>query len=210
MTPAVAALLLSVAAAQVSGDFAGYNETLLARLLAGTFRSDPLSNPDPDYFEVVLSAVPVMKDRDDGPWLYTEHAVPGRLDAPFRQRVYRFVGRAGAVERRSFTLREPGRFAGAAVEPAKLDVLTPADLVESPGCNVAFKALAEGSFSGATEGTACRWDTPDVAYVTTEMTIAKDTLRLLERAYDAGGKQLWGAKQEPYVFRRVVPSSEKR
>ena len=186
----------------------------LAQRLTGGFSSELQSRQDPDYLDLRCHVLPLWRHRTDFRWLYVERAVPGKPDAPYRQAVYRLgddpFARSGNPKRfdlLAYAISDPARVAGASVDPAKLEGLTPADLVPRPGCSVALVEGREGDFNGGTHGRECPGDTPGVAYVTSDWTVGKETLQVWDRAFDTEGRQVWGATRGPYVFRRVVASS---
>ena len=187
-------------------------ETLQQRL-EGAFSSEAQAREDPDYFDVRFHVLPLWRSRSDYRWIYVERAVPGRPEAPYRQTVYRlgddpFARKSGSrYELLAYSLSDPGRFAGAALDPAKLDAMTPADLVARPRCTVQLVQGDGGDFAGGTRGRDCPGETPGVAYVTSEWTVGRETLRVWDRAFDAEGRLVWGATRGPYLFRRLVPSS---
>jgi hypothetical protein len=185
----------------------------LVRRLSGRFSSEAQSRSDPDYVDLRCQGVPLWKASKGARWIYVERSVPGRPDAPYAQMVYRLVDDPFAkIDERRFALdayaiKEPGRFAGAAADPGRLDAMTPDDLVPRPGCSILLVRGSDDTFTGGTKGRDCAGDGPGVAYMTSEWTVTKDTLTRWDRGFDAGGRQVWGATKGPYVFRRVVTSS---
>ena len=208
------ALILAVASSVAAPGFASREGDWesLARRLTGRFTSEAQSREDPDYFDVRCDGFPLWKERGEQ-WLYVERTVPGLPESPYRQTVYRLGGEAaGKADKRRFELDayaivEPGRFAGASSDPARLSAMTSQDLVARPGCSILLERGGDDTFTGGTKGRDCPGDAPGVAYVTSEWTVTKDTLMRWDRGFDADGRQVWGATKGPYVFRRVVASS---
>jgi hypothetical protein len=209
---AVPLLLAALCAADPAGARAsGWDD--LERRLTGGFSSEAQSREDPDYFDVRCHVLPLWRGDHDARWLYVERAVPGLPEAPYRQIVYR-LGDAPTAPKKgkrfeltAYTIADPARFAGASADPAKLETMTPEDLVARPGCTVVLVEGKAGDFTGGTRGRNCPGDKLGVAYVTSEWTVEKETLRIWDRAFDVEGRQVWGATRGPYVFRRLVASS---
>jgi hypothetical protein len=175
----------------------------LASWLTGSFSSVAQAENDSDYYHIRLEMAPIWPQRDDGYWLYVEQAAYGRLDTPYRQRVYRVSEPdPGVFSSEVFTLDSPPRFAGAWRHPSDFDALTPDSLTVRDGCAVWLRW--DGSaFTGATRGSGCESELRGAAYATSEVTVTDAEIRSWDRGFDADGNQVWGAEKGPYVFRRI-------
>lgn len=176
----------------------------LAETMAGSYTSAGQAAAQPEaYRDIHLTMVPIWMDRADGPWLYVEQAAASSLDRPYRQRVYQLV-RTGSetIESRVYTLPEPPlQYAGAAVDPAKLSGVTPADLTLRTGCAVVLRKSGP-EWTGSTEGKQCASDLRGASYATSEVRISASGMESWDRGYDADDKQVWGAEKGPYIFVR--------
>lgn len=174
----------------------------LVEFMTGSFSSaaQAASQPD-DYREILLHMVRIWPDRTDGYWLYVEQAAANDADRPYRQRVYRVTLRPeGGFESAVYLLPgDPLRFAGAWKERAKLESVSPADLVARTGCSIFLERQGE-RFIGATRGRDCPSDLRGATYATSEVEITATELRSWDRGFDANGKQVWGAEKGPYIF----------
>lgn len=194
----------------------------LVAMMTGSFSSAEQAAADKDnYLDIRLHMARIWPERTDGVWIYVEQAAAGRLDRPYRQRVYRVAraenapaGDAGphdlapkspAFVSEVFTL--PGdavRFAGAWQDASKLGSLTPGELTPRSGCAVWLSPEGDG-FTGGTRGGGCASDLRGASFATSQAVITPTGLRTWDRGYDAGGKQVWGAEKGPYEFKRVRP-----
>lgn len=175
----------------------------LASWLAGAFSSEAQAKRDTSFFDIRLRIVPIWRDRADARWFYVEQAAAGRLDRPYRQRVYRLARAAdGSLESAVFALPEPLRFAGAWRQEAPLAALTPDSLAERTGCSV-FLEWKGGKFTGGTRGKDCASELRGAAYATSEVVVEADGMRTLDRGWDAEDRQAWGSTRGGYEFRRV-------
>ena len=176
----------------------------LAAWLTGRFSSAAQAEAAPeDFFDIRLATAPIWTERDDGPWLYVEQAAATALDSPYRQRVYHLVRDDAGLRSDVYTLPgDPLAYAGAADEPARLDVLAPDDLELRVGCSIHLVRIGD-AFVGATRGTGCASNLGEAVYATSEVTITADALESWDRGFDAEGRQAWGATQGPYEFLRL-------
>ena len=176
----------------------------LAAYMTGSFSSLEQAEADSNYLDIRLEVVPIWTERKDGPWLYVEQALAERKSRPYRQRVYHLVEQpGGAVASEVYSFAEPLRFAGEWKRDEPLDGLNPDSLSVREGCAVILQRTAAGSFEGATVDRECVSTLRGAVYATSEVTVSRDALTSWDRGYDAGGAQVWGATDGPYVFRRV-------
>lgn len=179
-------------------------EAVLAEWMTGAFSSAAQAAADPEFFEVRLVMVPIWTERADGPWLYIEQAVASALDRPYRQRVYHLVREEGGVRSEVRELSGDALdFAGAWRDATRFDAITPADLVERPGCSVHLARTAPDVWTGSTLDDHCKSDFRGASYATSIITLTPDSIESWDRGWDAAGEQVWGAVKSGYVFDRV-------
>lgn len=172
-----------------------------AALLAGRFDSRAQAAADPAYLPVVLAMVPLWPERGDGRWLYVEQALADTPARPYRQRVYRLrADGAGGVVSEVYAIRDPGRFARGR-DAGALAGLREADLQPRTGCAVYLQPVGDG-FRGGTRGRDCISRLRGSAWASAEVVLGPDGLSSWDRGFDLEGRQVWGAEQGPYEFRR--------
>lgn len=185
----------------------------VAALLAGTFDSNAQAEANPAGFSAVrIVAVTVPKSRlgAGSPVLYVEQAMSATPDKPYRVRFYRIEETAdGGVVSRVFEPKEPVTVSGKWRDPSDLSLYGPGDVVERIGCAVRLKRTAEG-WAGGTEGTNCPSARSGARYATTQARLSEGRMESWDRGYDLEDRQVWGAKEGPYVFERrsAGPPSE--
>jgi hypothetical protein len=189
-----------------AGPAAGDSVEVLARLLVGSYSSGAQAAADAEFKNIELHMARIWPGRSDGAWLYVEQASAEARGKPYRQRVYRLVGRsAGAVDSEVFELPgDPLVFAGAWAAPDRFDALAPEVLVPRQGCTVHLAPGLDGAWSGATEAQTCGSTLRGATYATSEVTLNAAELRSWDRGFDANGTQVWGAVKGPYQFSRVA------
>jgi len=176
----------------------------IAARLTGAFSNAAQARADSNFREVVLHCARIWPARTDGHWLYLEQAMAIAPNMPYRQQVFLLASAPdGAVEARVFNLANPIVLTGAWKDPQRFASLTPADLVARPGCTIRFKVAADGSATGATEGTGCPSELENADHATTELTVAAEGIGIWDRGFDAAGHQVWGPPFRGFEFRRV-------
>ena len=206
----VALLLASLLGAPARGEETAGGETPgaadeVAALLAGTFDSKTQADAKPGSYRAVrLVSVRVPKSRlgSGAPVLYVEQALVSTPDKPYRQRFLRIEETAdGGVVSRVFEPKEALTVSGKWRDPADLALFGPRDVVERIGCAVRMKKNAEG-WEGGTEGTNCPSALSGARYATSRAKLSAGRMESWDRGYDLEDRQVWGAKEGPYVFER--------
>lgn len=195
----------SAARAETPGAGATRAADEVAALLTGTFDSKAQAQANPEGSRAVrLVAVRVPKSRlgSGAPVLYLEQALLSTPDKPYRQRFYRIEETAdGGVVSRVFEPKEPVAVSGKWRDPSDLALYGPGDVVERVGCAVRLKKTVEG-WEGGTEGTSCPSALSGARYATSRVRLAPERMESWDRGYDLEDRQVWGAKEGPYVFER--------
>lgn len=177
----------------------------VASLLAGTFDSKTQAEASPVAFRAIrLVSVIVPKSRlgSGPPVLYLEQALSATPDKPYRQRFYRIEETAdGGVVSRVFEPKDPLAISGKWRDPADLALYGPGDVVERLGCAVRLRKTAEG-WEGGTEGTSCPSALSGARYATSRVKLLPGRMESWDRGYDLEDRQVWGAREGPYVFER--------
>lgn len=178
----------------------------LTAYLTGSFSSAAQAAADPDhYYDIRLRMVPIWEYRDNGPWLYVEQAAADSLDRPYRQRIYQLIPTPeGTI--RSVVYELPGDpllYAGAWIEPARLNAFEPEDLVRRQGCELVLRRKSDGSYVGGTIGKECASRLRGAKYATSEAVIRADEMITWDRGFSATDEQVWGALKGGYVFKKI-------
>lgn len=180
----------------------------LRAYLSGEYSSEAQAARDASYYHITMRTTPMWTWRDDGPWLYTEQAIAGSDERPYRQRVYkleptgdgRFWARVFVIPRAA--LASEGGWGWKSGSP--LSELSPEDLEERVGCSVTLRWDEQRKvFIGSTSGTGCPSDLAGAAYTTSALTLESDRMVTWDRGYDTTGQQVWGATEGGYEFIRV-------
>jgi len=191
-----------------------YSQTdvdVLVDYMTGSFSSEEQAQQDSNHFNIELEMVQLWKDRTDGPWLYIEQAVAESKDKPYRQRVYQLRKRNdGKIESLVYTIPDPLRFAGDYKKEFPLLRLTPDSLILKEGCEVVLYQADNGYFEGSTVDKNCSSDLRGASYATSEVMIDKDKMTSWDRGFDESGKQVWGATDGGYIFKKKLNRFQKR
>jgi hypothetical protein len=148
--------------------------------------------------------VPIWIERTDGFWLYVEQAAAGRLEQPYRQRVYHLTQEDDSTFRSDvYTLSEPLRFTGAWRRSAPLIGLVPDSLTLRVGCSILMYPEGRDAFAGGTVGRGCESTLRGAHYATSEVRITATHIYSWDRGFDITDTQVWGALKGGYIFERV-------
>ncbi len=175
----------------------------LGNWMTGSFSSAAQAERDSEnYFDIRLETVRIWPERTDGIWLYVEQAAAGRLDKPYRQRVYRVHAQdEDTLASVVYTLPDdPLQYAGAWRTPAIFDDLTPDDLTIRTGCAIVLYKAPNGSYVGSTREKDCESELRGATYATSDVIITPAMLKSWDRGYNDRDEQVWGATEGPYEF----------
>lgn len=175
---------------------------ILQALMTGTFDSSEQAERDTNYYNISLQMYPIWKNRP-GTWLYVEQALASMQDKPYRQRVYKLEKRNDNVyASRVYTLKNAKEAIGQWENPLFFDQFDTEILEEREGCAVYLKMTDNGSFTGSTRKTDCSSTLRGASYATSEVSIFKGKIISWDQGFDAEGKQVWGATQGGYIFKK--------
>jgi tetratricopeptide (TPR) repeat protein len=175
----------------------------VARMLEGTYSSAAQASSERAFDDVRLNIRRVWDDRRDGYWFYVEQSLTSAQDRPVLQRffhLHRRSDRALVVD--DFAMPDPARVAGAWFDTSRIASLSPASLALRAGCAIVLAKKGAG-YAGARKGDGCPSGFGGAASATSALSLGDGELRLWDRAFDASGRQVWGATKGPYDFRKV-------
>lgn len=173
----------------------------LVEYMVGSFDSAAQAAADTNYFDIRLHMVPIWSDRTDGAWLYVEQAAADQQERPYRQRIYRVTAEADGVFKSAvYTIEDPLRFAGGWRDGTLLADLSYDLIQEREGCAVYLRKQADATFSGATDAQSCGSVLRGATYATSTVDVSATEIRSWDQGFNAGGEQVWGATEGPYIF----------
>jgi len=197
------ALMLSTSCITTKNVNTPIKETSLIELMTGSFNSAEQAKADSTYYDITLQMYPIwVEDKND--WLYVEQAVTSKQEKPYRQRVYKIVSDTeGAYQSIIYTLNQPEDFIGKWKTPEYFDQFDASILKEREGCTVYLKKIG-AEYSGATLDDNCKSTLRGASYATSIVTVKKDVIVSWDQGFDAKGKQVWGATDGGYVFKKIA------
>ena len=186
----------------VTPDLSNEKATLL-KWMSGSFSSSEQAQKDAAYYDISLHMYPIWIEDEDADWLYVEQAMSSMQHKPYRQRVYKIIQSGENLVSEVYELPDPESFIGKWRGGSEWDNLGPSDLIPREGCQVTLK-FHGNYFDGSTAPNTCRSTLNGASYATSEVRINTNGIDSWDRGYDEGGKQVWGAVQGPYEFRRMA------
>lgn len=142
-------------------------------------------------------------------FLYQEQALSRKLNQPYRQRFLRIAPSADrrSVESTVFKPATPAAWTGLCGKPEAERVVKISDIGKST-CSVFLQHQGD-KYVGDTKAGGCPSDYKGAVRITNHIVLHQAGMDTLDRGFDAAGKQVWGAKEEPYQFRWIDSSSRK-
>lgn len=140
-------------------------------------------------------------------FLYQEQAMSQNLSKPYRQRFLRIAPSPDgqSVESASFKPAHPETLIGLCNQPEAKRAIQLSD-IGSVKCSVFLKRDGD-NYIGETPDGGCPSDYRGAVRITNRILLHKTGMDTWDRAFDAAGNQVWGAKGEPYQFRWIEPRS---
>ncbi len=178
--------------------------------LVGVMDTSAQARANPDSPDVRITTCTVKLETVDAGlypptsvFLYQEQALSKRLNSPYRQRFLRIaVSENGqSVESRGFKPQNPKTLIGLCNQPDGERVIPSNDLGKVV-CSVFLKPVGE-NYIGQTPDDGCPTNYRGAVKITNTIILHKEGMDTLDRAFDAAGNFLWGAKDLPYQFRWV-------
>jgi len=176
----------------------------LTEWMTGSFSSAAQAAQDSAFFSINLEMNPIWPQHTDAMYLYVEQAVSTKLEAPYRQRVYRITQLTQSeYSSEVFELPNAQRFIQKGNTPEVFDALTPDSLVVREGCAVYLSKVSGKEFSGSTRADQCKSSLYGAAYATSKVQVFKDKIISWDQGWDDSGEQVWGAEKGGYIFDRI-------
>lgn len=175
---------------------------VLTEWMQGSFSSEAQSQSESGFFHVHLEMSPIWIHQDET-WLYVEQAMATRLQAPYRQRVYRVYQEGDVFVSAVYELQQPDIFRNAYNTPEIFEKLDHDNLIKRAGCSVYLHWNPEGFFEGGTRDQECASTLQGASYATSEVQIHAHKLLSWDRGFDAEGRLVWGSRSGAYRFMKI-------
>ena len=137
----------------------------------------------------------------DAVFLYQEQALTKKLSKPYRQRFLRIAPTTNnsQVESKAFKPVNPQAWIGLCSKLETQRVVQRRELEES-NCSVFLKNTGD-YYIGETASGGCPTNFRGATRITNTIILHQSGMDTRDRGFDATGKQVWGAKEQPYQFR---------
>lgn len=176
----------------------------LAQHLVGSFDNCDQARENPTWFvPTCLWNRPLVQPIDGHLAIFTEQAPALDVGKPYRQRLLLLQPGTESLLRVEYrALRDPQAFAGAALEPQRLNGLSERDLTKLPGCILNVSQQGEQFVATAPEGVKCGFEYEGKIR---QVSLGFEADARGFRSYDRGvdpetGRGLWGALMGAYEY----------
>ncbi len=176
----------------------------LSEWMTGSFSSAEQAAQDSAFYSINLDMRRIWPKQTDAVYLYVEQAVSSKLDAPYRQRIYRVTQESdGRFASEVFEIPNDDRFIQKGNTPKAFNFLTPDSLITREGCTVYLDKLNGQEFSGSTDTDKCKSSLYGASYATSKVQVFSDKIVSWDQGWNEEDEQVWGAEKGGYVFMRV-------
>lgn len=178
--------------------------TELVKLMTGHFSSAQQAKEDSLFYDISLVMHQIWNKDTEAKWLYVEQAVTKNILKPYRQRIYRLSKMEdGQMESRIYKLPNDSLYIHAWESPEIFKRLQPKDLIIREGCSVFLEKISGDCYYGSTKNKECKSSLRGAQYATSAVTICTNQMVSWDQGWDGDDAQVWGAKTEGYIFRRI-------
>lgn len=183
-------------------------EEVVARLIGAMDTSQQaLARPGAPDVRITTCRVRLISSstRSTGVILYQEQALTRDLASPYRQRFLRVAPAAdgSGVESGTFKPAKPETLTGLCSRPEAARTVD-FDASRPLECSVILKPTGK-DYVGSTPEGGCPASFRGAVRIANTVVLQPEGMETWDRGFDAVGKQVWGAKEEPYRFRRIDP-----
>lgn len=153
--------------------------------------------------EVQLSSTGGSVQRSEGVFLYQEQALTRDLSKPYRQRILEIkpsVDR-NSIESVSFKLINPKNWIGLCQEPLSERVISSQE-IQNANCRVFLQPVGT-QYIGETQPGGCATNFKGAVKITNTIKLDQQGMETQDRGFDAKGKQVWGAENRSYQYKKI-------
>ena len=181
----------------------------VSNLLIGTVDSSEQAGSNRNYQDVTIETCPVIiRDlpgyETNSKFLYVDQSLTLWQGSPYRQRFVKIsAGRDGKTINSTIYLPkiEKSQLVGLCRKSISERVFL-YDAIGTPSCLVNMRKLGK-SWIGSTPANGCPSTRGSAKYTTSELVLNETGLISWDRGWNQDGKQVWGAVEGPYVFKKV-------
>jgi len=174
----------------------------LHKMMIGSYNSAAQAASDSTYYDITLHMYPIWPDDMSAKWLYVEQTVTANPDKPYRQRVYKLKTNADeSISSYVYTLDNPDEYIGKWKTPEYFDSKEKSILTIREGCEVIMRKNGKG-YKGSTRNKTCGSTMRGATYASSVVTLDSKMVSSWDQGFDAEDKQVWGATEGPYIFKK--------
>src|SRR5690554_2627056 len=171
--------------------------------LSGEFTSAEQAQKDDTYKNATLRNVQIWPNATNGAWIYSEETWVSEPESPINQRIF-FISEITDSEFSIDVYNLPNKenYIGAWNNPNAFSELAVFDLKFKDGCTL-FLFYDGFQYSGETSKGSCPDNSEGSAYSTSNLILVPGEIQLWDRGYNAENKLVWGAKNGPYIYKKL-------
>lgn len=179
--------------------------------LVGAMDTSAQAKANPEAPNVRITTCKVQVTAEQNPnavYLYQEQALTKQLSKPYRQRFLKIAPTKDnlLVESAAFKPSSPKNWIGLCDKPETQRVVQRREFGES-NCSVFLRPTGK-NYTGETAPGGCPSNFRGATRITNTIILHQTGMDTRDRGFDATGKQVWGAKEQPYQFRWLNTSKQ--
>lgn len=176
----------------------------LTKWFSGEYSTNEQATVDSQTIALHLEVTHFSLKDQIGEWFYLETAFNSSPNSPYRQEVYHFhPSDFGFINLDIYEILDKDSYVGAMANNSLLEKLTIEGLTLKKGCSIYIKKIDE-VFIGSTSGKKCLSTLRNAQYAQTDFEITEGDFFLWERGFDLRDKQVWGQKDNGYIFKKTL------
>lgn len=138
-------------------------------------------------------------------YLYQEQAMINKLDKPYRQRFLRLslTGDGKKVESATFRPVNSVSWINFCQQKKAARIIKESNITNAK-CSVFLQKIADRIYRGETQTGGCAINYKGAVKITNTIELKPAQMTTYDRGFDASGKQVWGANERPYIYRKTL------
>jgi CpeT protein len=202
--------LLFVLAPRVWGQSLSIDEQVdeVASYLIGAMDTSAQAAIDRHGPDVRITTCSIRVADTAATFLYQEQALSLKLNSPYRQRFLQIAPSADRLQVESIAYKpaNPEAWMGLCDKP-EVDRIVPVSQLGDTVCSLILQKQGDG-YLGTTPEEGCVANYRGAVRITNQVQLTQNTMETWDRGFDAGGQQVWGARDESYQYRDIDPKTQ--
>jgi hypothetical protein len=178
----------------------------LSQMICGVYKLHNEPSPDSEYTALSLSVTPIWENDIHSKWLYVEKTDEKVLNQPVSQLIYQLTYHdENTIAINQFQIPNQAEYVGGSKIPEIFNTINPELIRLKKGCSIYLDNIKDkaGCYIGKSKNKSCKSTIHGVSYMTSKLSICKNTLALWDQGWSAFDVQAWGLEKDGYIFKKI-------